>query len=280
MSLAAATFAADEKKPDDPSAAADAAKRHGELFDKLDANHDGFISADEVPASHKRLFDRLTHRSDKTGDGKLSRDEFIAGMAEDRTKDRPFAALDRRPEDKPSAGGPGPEPPGEGRGAGARMMGGLFHALDTNHDGKLDEKEIEAASDSLKKISKNGEITRDDLMENARMSFGPGGPGGLGLGRPEMNPEEAAKHMLQRLDKNGDGKIQKDELPQRRQKDFDSLDTNHDGVLDEEELKASIPQMMERVKGARTGKTEKRQKSTAEEMKPDETKPGEKGAEK
>ncbi len=118
LSLAATTFAADEKKPDDPAAAADAAKRHGDLFDKLDANHDGFISADEVPASHKRLFDRLTHRSDKTGDGKLSRDEFIAGMAEDRTKDRPFAALDKRPEDKPGAGGPGPGPesPGEGRG--------------------------------------------------------------------------------------------------------------------------------------------------------------------
>ena len=170
LSLTASVFAADQKKSDDPAADADAAKRHGELFDKLDANHDGFITADEVPADHKRLFDRLVRRSDKTADGKLSRDEFISGMAEDRTKDRPFAGVGPRAE-----GGPGEGPPEGGPGGPRMMMGGpLFRALDTNHDGKIDVKEIEAASESLKKISKNGEITRDDLMEAARRSSGQG----------------------------------------------------------------------------------------------------------
>ncbi len=86
--------------------------------------------------------------------------------------------------------------------------------------------------------------------------------------------------MLDRLDKNGDGKIQKDELPQRRQKDFDSLDTNHDGVLDQEELKAAIPQMMERAREGHTAKTDKRHTSTGDENKPDENKPEDKSGEK
>lgn len=271
--LTAPTFAADETKPDD-AAGADTAKRHGELFDKLDANHDGFITADEVPADHKRLFDRLVHRSDKTADGKLSRDEFISGMAEDRTKDRPFAKLGPRPEGRPGEGPEGREPgPGE-----RMMMGPLFRALDTNGDGKLDEKEIAAAADSLKKISKNGEITREDLTESAREAFGPGGPGAAG--RPDLSPEEAAKHMIQRLDKNGDGKLQKSELPQRRQKDFDTLDTNHDGVLDEEEVKAAVPKIMERIKDVRTAKTEKRQKASGDEKMPEDAKPDDKSGEK
>lgn len=44
--------------------------------------------------------------------------------------------------------------------------------------------------------------------------------------------------MMERLDANKDGKIQKDELPERLQPAFDRLDANGDGALDEEELQA------------------------------------------
>ncbi|HEY2881354.1 MAG TPA: hypothetical protein VGJ15_02950 [Pirellulales bacterium] len=77
----------------------------GALFDKLDLNHDGQITADEVPAEQRRLFQRLLRRNDRNNDGKLSREEFIAGMAEDqprRADDRPkpattTAAADEQP---------------------------------------------------------------------------------------------------------------------------------------------------------------------------------------
>ncbi|MEE9131493.1 MAG: PDZ domain-containing protein [Phycisphaerales bacterium] len=55
--------------------------------------------------------------------------------------------------------------------------------------------------------------------------------------------------MLQRLDANGDGKIQKSEAPQRMAQFFDRLDSNGDGELDEDELKA----MSDRMRGGRRG---------------------------
>jgi collagen type III alpha len=64
---------------------------------------------------------------------------------------------------------------------------------------------------------------------------GAGGPGGPGGARP--NPEE----IFKRLDKNGDGKIAKDEAPERIAANFDKLDVNKDGFITPEELKAGRP---------------------------------------
>ncbi|MCH8259687.1 MAG: PDZ domain-containing protein [Planctomycetes bacterium] len=56
---------------------------------------------------------------------------------------------------------------------------------------------------------------------------GRGGRGGRGMGG-----------MLERLDANKDGKIQRSEAPDRMGQFFDRLDTNGDGALDEKELQA------------------------------------------
>jgi polyisoprenoid-binding protein YceI len=52
-----------------------------------------------------------------------------------------------------------------------------------------------------------------------------------GRGGGQRNP-------FARMDSNGDGKLQKDELPERMQGRFEELDTNGDGALDQEELQA------------------------------------------
>jgi uncharacterized protein (DUF1330 family) len=44
--------------------------------------------------------------------------------------------------------------------------------------------------------------------------------------------------MITRLDQNGDGKLQKSELPERMQSFFDTIDGNGDGAIDEAEAKA------------------------------------------
>jgi hypothetical protein len=100
---------------------------------------------------------------------------------------------------QPSQGGPGGGP-----GGGQRMAGGpLMAALDANHDGVIDEKEIANASAALKALDKNGDgkLTQEELRPQRpqggqggsgsqggeqggqgrqRAPRGPGGPGGAG----------------------------------------------------------------------------------------------------
>jgi Ca2+-binding EF-hand superfamily protein len=354
--------AADDNNSDSaPSSANSVNDSNAALFDRLDANHDGQITADEVPTEHRGLFERLLRRADSNGDGKLSREEFMQGLAADQpgppatrsseshaggkdqmresAKIREYAAsiikqydtngdgvldktewsklknaerYDRNHDGKitleeiietMSASQPAVEDPsGSGRermpmdgglgsggnggfgrsdgfGGGGGMAGGgvgpfmgtaLFRALDTNHDGKLDAKEIAAAADVLKKLANtSGEITREELLQSlppgARPGAGGGGgrggfgglPGGGQAGANPNSPRMSFDQIVKMLDKNGDGKLQKDELPPFLQNRFEQLDTNHDGVLDESELKQFLPrladQLQQRAEGRQGG---------------------------
>ena len=51
-----------------------------ELFQKLDTNKDGVLTASEIPQEHQKFFDRLLRIGDTNKDGKLSREEFDAAM--------------------------------------------------------------------------------------------------------------------------------------------------------------------------------------------------------
>lgn len=64
------------------------------------------------------------------------------------------------------------------------------------------------------------------------------GAGGRGRGARRDAGTGLPARMAQR-DKNGDGKIQKSEAPERMKQAFDELDTNKDGALDAKELRAS-----------------------------------------
>src|SRR6478735_1413702 len=110
--VAAALFSAS------PLAAQDAA----DLFGKLDANKDGYVTPDEVQESQKALYERMLRNADKDGDKKLSKEEFIAGL---------------RPDDGPKtplAGGQPFGPPG-GKAKGDPRE--FFNRMDANKDGKL-----------------------------------------------------------------------------------------------------------------------------------------------
>ena len=59
--------------------------------------------------------------------------------------------------------------------------------------------------------------------------------------RREHRPRDPAR-MIKRLDKNGEGKLAVSELPEKAQKRLAKADTNKDGALSAEELKAHAEQ--------------------------------------
>jgi Ca2+-binding EF-hand superfamily protein len=142
-----------------------------EFFGRLDANHDGFITRDELGSMRERMmgmhaemdkhlgepgmmrpdrgamFDKL----DTNHDGSISRQEYMAAKPQVR-EERVFVV---RHDGSPGAPGmPVPEgmkmrvQGGMGMGAGMGMgFGGhLFDMADANHDGRVSRQEAESAA--------------------------------------------------------------------------------------------------------------------------------------
>ncbi len=117
----------------------------------------------------------------------------------------------------------------------------LLAAIDTDHDGVLSADEIKNSAVALRKLDKNGDgkLTQDEM----RPAFG---PGGRDPGRPEGRGPDGAGgggkrssemvDTLMSFDKDGDGKLSKEEVPERMQGLFARGDANSDGFLTREEL--------------------------------------------
>lgn len=159
------------------------------------------------------------------------------------------------PQDK--QGGPPRGPDGFGGRGGPR---GIERALD---DLKLTDKKKDKAEAIVKAYEENvrklQDLAKSDLLvklkdilsEQELKTFtaaldqqpgsgGRGGPGGRGGRGPGFGRGLTADQIVERimsLDKNGDGKITKDELPERMQFLIELGDTNKDGALDKEEIK-------------------------------------------
>ena len=99
----------------------------------------------------------------------------------------------------------------------------LFKKLDKNGDGKIVPAEVAEdqgrSFDRLVRLGDkddNGELTKEEFLaavakgdapvRGGSLERGPGGPEGRGFPSP--------KEMIERLDKNKDGKLTKDELPE------------------------------------------------------------------
>jgi collagen type III alpha len=261
--FAGTTQAQERKKQDRPRL--DAA-----FFERMDSNKDGVITLDELPEERRERAKQLIERLDADKDGKVTRKEFDAAIDQVRprgdTQDepkppgRPEGAPPEgqrrpgepgRPGDQPTPG----QPPGPGQGGRPPFgFGGpdLFRALDTDSDGKLSKDELAKAVDALMKHDKNGDgqLTPDELAEGIR---GPGRPGDGRFppgapGAPGEGPGRFIEGMIQRTDKNGDGKLSKDEVPELLRNRFDEMDGNSDGFLDKEELAKNGERLRERMR--------------------------------
>jgi Spy/CpxP family protein refolding chaperone len=143
----------------------------------------------------------------------------------------------------PGPGGFPPGPPPGGPGAVQRAFNDL----------KLTGKDKEKADDALKAYQENvrklTELARADLLLKMKellndqqfKSFKealerPAGPPPAGATGRALTVDDIVERILS-FDKNKDGKVTKDELPERMQDLIAKGDTNKDGALDKEEIK-------------------------------------------
>jgi Ca2+-binding EF-hand superfamily protein len=220
--------------PGAPAPGGGDAKAAEEIFTKHDANSDGKLTKDEIPEEQKEMFQRMLER---LGGDAVNKEQFVRAMM-----------FQRGAGGRPTGGRPGA--PGQ-PGAGPMVTLPVLRALDADGDGEISKAEIEGASKALAALDKNGDgkLSRDEILPNFTGGGFPGRPGAEGRpGQPgpggRGNPEEIARR-LKEADKNGDGKISKEEAPDQLKERFDRIDSNGDGQLDEAELKVMFERMRE-----------------------------------
>jgi Ca2+-binding EF-hand superfamily protein len=200
------------------------------MFAQLDTNQDGQLTSDEIPAEKKPLFERLLRLADKNHDGQLSSAEFIAGIQ--RKPDRPEAAKPSLDDTKER---PNPEK--------------MFKRLDANGDGKATLDEVpEPRQAMFKRLleragkDSNGALTEQEFTQGIQALRGQpaGQPGTEKI--PEAGPN--AERVFRRLDKNGDGKLTQDEIPEERRPMYERIflraDKNGDKALTLQEFTAGF----------------------------------------
>lgn len=229
--LSAAAWSANLAAP--PSAGSD------ELFNRLDANGDGSITAAEVPSDQSRLFARLVHKSDANGDQALSRDEFVAGL------------VPTRPEKKLEAKEPSSNPQADA----VRLV---LLKMDTSRNSSIDADEVpDQMRDLFENLADRVDADKNGTMDRYELSRGARQLGQLAVRYVAAERINVAKELRKIEKSQGDLARRFDEAPgtmlgnlpapERARAFFKQLDANRDGKLVRDEWPSQLPAQPERL---------------------------------
>ena len=272
----------------------------GPTLFKFDANKDGVVTKDELPADNKFIEGMFNH-TDADKDGKVTKEEEAARKAELKKRYEQYKA---KAGDRPRRPQPpkGPRPQGQ-RPQGPRgpQQGPTLFKFDANKDGVVtkdelpkDNKFVEGMFDRTD-ADKDGKVTKEEetarkaelqkRYEQRRANAGdrprhpqpPRGPRPQGP-RPDgfKGPQGPRGPMtLFKFDANKDGVVTKDELPKDNkfvEGMFDRTDADKDGKVTKEEEDAHKAELQKRYEqrkanGAKPGKPGKSGKKPAPEKK-------------
>jgi Ca2+-binding EF-hand superfamily protein len=152
-----------------------------------------------------------------------------------------------------------PARPGPGGGGAVNVVERIM-SRDQNKDGKVSKDELPGPMRDrlLERFDANqdGVIERAEA-EKAAAAAGRGGPGTRGPGMNRPDPERILQRLRQ-SDRNGDGNVTKDELPEpMRDRMLQRFDANHDGVIDKAEVKKGAEIMRSQGPARRAGPPDK-----------------------
>lgn len=186
------------------------------LLTQYDADKNGYLDEDEFPEAAPGLMGGL-EAYDANNDGKVYPDELREFFAN--------AGMAQRSQIRSRAGD---------------QIDAFFDTLDTNHDGRLDGREVQAAPAVVKGLDRNsdGELIVDEIPGSMALAIVRGNPQAetlfaIPVSQPRT-PENAPRWFIQ-MDRNQDGAIAAGEfLGENRQ--FAKLDEDGNGFLTVEEI--------------------------------------------
>ena len=178
-------------------------------FARTDANGDGKITADELPA------ERFLAMMDKNKDGAVDEAEFLA-----------FA--------KQRAGGGNRSGKAGRSGRRGRLNAGMLRRFDRNKDGKVDADEFPGREELFARMDAN----KDGVLDEADIAAAKGGGKGArkgGTARAPTTPRTG--NVIERGDTDGDGRLNRAEFLGSAA-EWRALDKNGDGWVTADEIGA------------------------------------------